>query len=166
MGQLTQGQWGWELRAELEVFLFLTRVMQDPAAGMELPEQLGWRYCCVCTSGAGSLKGPCCFQHKVKLKDFLPHNCWGDRRGKGAEMKYRDLRVYTLPAPEFSLAPRVLKPYAGPTAAINISVSLWHPGVSWHRSQPWQSVCVWGGRGCSQCLPGAEHGAHGGVGLC
>jgi len=81
-------------------------------------------------------------------------------------MKYRDLRVYTLPAPEFSLAPRVLKPYAGPTAAINISVSLWHPGVSWHRSQPWQSVCVCGGRGCSQCLPGAEHGAQGGVGLC
>lgn len=78
VGQLTQGQWGWELRAELEVFLFLTRVMQDPAAGMELPELLGWRYCCVCTSGAGSLQGPCCFQHKVKLKDFFPHNCWGE----------------------------------------------------------------------------------------
>lgn len=87
LGQLTQGRRGWELRAELEAFLFLLRVMQDPAAGMELLEQLGWRYCYVCTGGAWSSQGLHCLQHKVKLEDFLPHSCWGEGRGKGDSME-------------------------------------------------------------------------------
>lgn len=50
---------------------------------MELLEQLGRRYCCVCTGGAWSLQGIHCLQHKVKLKDFLAQTVGGRGEGKG-----------------------------------------------------------------------------------